>query len=118
MSSSRNRGSHRTYRDLCLAVLLVGLLLYNPFAGTKISNGLAYRTLARHRATVGASEMQHLASMQGENQQQDAAVVLEAFTELLVRSNNASSSNVVQEEALPQRSGPIATIWFRPPPAA
>lgn len=117
MFSSRKRQTPRAYRDLCLAVLLVGLLLYNPFAATKISNGLAYRTPARHRATIGASEMQHLASMQGENQQEDAAV-LEVFPELLVRNNNDCSSNVVQEETLPQRLEPIAAIWFRPPPAA
>jgi hypothetical protein len=114
---SCKRGSHRTYWDLCLALLLVGLLLYNPFAATTFSNGLAYRSLARHRATVGASEMQHLASMQGENQQQDSAAVLEVFTALLA-DNNATLSHVVQEEALPQRSGPISTVWFRPPPAA
>jgi hypothetical protein len=113
---SLKRGSHRTYGDLCLAVLLVGLLLYNPFAATKNSNGLAYQTLARHRATVGASEMQHLASTQGENQHQEAAV-LEVFLDLLVQ-NNAIPSYVVQEEALPQRPGPLASVWFRPPPAA
>jgi hypothetical protein len=114
--SSIKRASRSTYWELCFAVLLAGLLLYNPFAVNKTPDGLAYQTLARHRSTVGASEMQHLASMQGENQQQEA-VVLKLVTNLLVQ-NDQSSSDGVQEEALPQRPGPIANIWFRPPPAA
>ena len=116
MPSSIKRRTGRTCWDLSFAVLLVGLLLYNPFAASKTSDGLAYQTLARHRATVGASEMQHLASMQGENQQQEVTVQ-RIFTELLVQ-NDEPSFYVVQEEALPQRPGPIANIWFRPPPAA
>src|SRR5271169_4113874 len=53
-----------------ICVLLIMFILYNPFLGlTSASNGLAYQALARHRASVGASELQHFAPVQVENAQ-------------------------------------------------
>ena len=100
-----------------MPVLLIGLLLYNPFVAlVHHSDGLAYQALARHRATVGASEMQHYSPVQGENAQPEI-VVAQIFTKVVVE-NNQSASHILENERLPQRPELIASIWFRPPPAA
>jgi hypothetical protein len=115
--SSPKPGRRWTCWDWCAAILLVGLLLYNPFqAATTHADGLAYQTLARHRATVGASELQHLASTQGDKLQPEV-VVERVFTELQVQ-HQAYPADVVQEETLPQRPDLTLGVWFRPPPAA
>ena len=52
--------------QLCVSLLLIALLLYNPFlALASHSDGLTYQALARHRATVGASELDHFTPVQG-----------------------------------------------------
>jgi hypothetical protein len=115
--SSQKRGSRRSIGQLSAALLLVGLLLYNPFlALVNHSDGLGYQALARHRATVGASEMQHFASGQRVDAQPDATVE-EAFTELLAESKQ-SPRYLFPEETLPPRLEPTANLWFRPPPTA
>jgi hypothetical protein len=44
----------------CLCILLIGLMLYNPFAGLwGPVDRLSYDKLASNRATIGASELQH-----------------------------------------------------------
>jgi hypothetical protein len=101
---------------VCGCVLLVGLLLYNPFlALAPHADGLAYQALARHRATVGASELQHLAPVPGENAQPEV-IVEKIFTGMLVESST-SLAYTQQPPTLLQRIELIADIWFRPPPA-
>jgi hypothetical protein len=100
---------------LCISVLLIGLVLYNPFlALANHSDGLTYQASARHRATVGASEMQHYTPVRGENAQLGITVE-QVFTELVVE-NNESPSHTFQEATLPQRLELTASVWFRPPP--
>jgi hypothetical protein len=49
----------RTVWRVCVCLVLIASVLYNPFFALKIqSDGLAYASLARHRSTVGSSEMQ------------------------------------------------------------
>ena len=94
-----------------------GLLLYNPFlALISHSDGLAYQALARHRATVGASELQHFPPVHGEKAQPEV-IIREVFAEVMVE-NNESASHVFQDETLPQRPELTTSVWFRPPPAA
>ena len=117
MPPSRQRGNRQSIWRLCVPVLLIGLLLYNPFlALVHPSDGLAYQALARHRATVGASEMQHYSPVQGENIQSEI-VIDEIFGKVVVESHNFASHNL-EDDRLPQRPELIASIWFRPPPAA
>ncbi|HKN23447.1 MAG TPA: hypothetical protein VJX72_01265 [Candidatus Acidoferrum sp.] len=117
MPSSHDRGSRRTTWQLCVAVLLVGLLLYNPFlALISHSDGLAYQALARHRATVGASELQHYPRVHGEKAQPEVSVE-EAFVAVTVE-NNESASHIFEDEALPPRPELKTSVWFRPPPTA
>jgi hypothetical protein len=116
--SSHQPRSGRAFCQVCVPVLLVGLLLYNPFlALISHSDGLTYQALARHRATVGASEMQHYAApAPGENAQLEANVE-SVFTGIVVE-NKESTSHRYEDEALPQRPELLVSLWFRPPPAA
>jgi hypothetical protein len=106
---------NRTTWQVCLSVLLIGLVLYNPFLVlVSHTDGLTYQALARHRATVGASEMQHLASMQNENAQIEATV--ERICLELVVEKTEFPSHAFQVELLPQRPELTTSVWFRPPP--
>jgi hypothetical protein len=104
-----------TVWHVCVSVILIGLVLYNPFfVLASHSDGLAYQTLACHRATVGASEMQHYAPVQEKGAQSEVTVE-EIFPEFVVEHEEYPAP-VFQEEALPQRPELIASFWFRPPP--
>jgi hypothetical protein len=113
--SGQKRGNRRTWWQLCVCVLLIGLVLYNPF-GTMAnhSDGLAYQALARHRATVGASEMQHYASIQMESARVEMTVE-RIFTGIVVENNGWLIENLHEEE-LPLRPELVTGMWFRPPP--
>jgi hypothetical protein len=100
--------------DVCVRLLLVGLLLYNPFVKLVThSDGLTYQALARHRATVGASELQHMAQVQEPSAQSDV-IVAEIFTRL-VQIKEFPAIALQQPTSL-QRMEQIAEICFRPPP--
>jgi hypothetical protein len=98
-----------------ICVLLIGLVLYNPFVALAgHSDGLTYQALARHRATVGASEMQHFSPIQGESAQREATV--QRICIELVVEKTAYPSPTFQVESLPQRPELASSVWFRPPP--
>ena len=108
-------GRRRAAWQICLSLLLIGLVLYDPFLGLiNCSDGLTYQALARNRATVGASEMQHFAPMQGENAQLEATVE-RICVELLVEKKEFPS-HAFEVESLPQRPELTTSVWFRPPP--
>lgn len=103
--------------QLCLSLLLIALLLYNPFLALMgHSDGLTYQALARHRATVGASELDHFTPVQGDNAQLEA-IVEEIFVRLTVEKKELPTP-ILQDPALPQPVELIVSVWFRPPPAA
>jgi hypothetical protein len=103
--------------QLCVSVLLLALLIYNPFlALISHSDGLTYQALARHRATVGASELDHFRPVQGDNAQLEA-IAEDIFVRLTVEKNEFPS-RTLQDPTLPQPVERIASVWFRPPPAA
>jgi hypothetical protein len=102
---------------VCVPLLLIVLLLYNPFiALVSHDNGLAYQQPQRHRATVGASELQHFTPVQAESAQLEAVFVA-LFTNPVAEADKFSSPQF-QTEALPPRLELIHHIWFRPPPSA
>jgi hypothetical protein len=108
-------GRRRAPWQMCLSVLLIGLILYNPFlALINCSDGLTYQALARNRATVGASEMLHFASMPGENAQLEATV--ERICVELVVEKKEFPSHAFEVESLPQRPELTTSVYFRPPP--
>jgi hypothetical protein len=105
----------RRHQWICLFLAL--FLLYNPFCGIPHSgNSLEVCRPASHRATVGASELQHFTPMDGWGcfptadiaQAEVSAPLPTPVTEILVVS--------IPVVRLPQQflgSG----LWFRPPPA-
>jgi hypothetical protein len=100
---------------VCVSLALIGLLLYNPFFALKFhSDGLAYSALARHRATVGSSEMQHYPPVRTNYTQPQATV---DPTDLSV-VKSAFPARVMLDQALPFEPELIASICFRPPPSA
>ena len=102
------------HRWIC--VLLVGLLLYNPFTAlASASDGLAYQALARHRASVGASEMQHFAPVKAETGQPDVTVAAQKGDLPAPREETRLPSGRVH---LPLLLEGMTSLWFRPPPRA
>jgi hypothetical protein len=100
---------------MLVAVLLIGFVLYNPFlALLNHSDGLTYQALARHRATVGASELQHFTPIQMDAAPFEATV--ERLCAQLVAEKTDFPSPIFQAEILPQRPELTASVWFRPPP--
>jgi len=105
----------RRYRWVCL--LLATLLLYNPFiAGPRSGHSLEVCHPASHRATVGASEMQHFSPADGWGylaalDVTETGVAL-PLLDLAAQSFLVSSSFPLFTQ---QFFGP--GLWFRPPPA-
>ncbi len=117
MRSFLQNGNPRNFWYVCVSVLVIGFLLYNPFiALLGHADGLAFQELARHRSTVGASEMQHYASAHEDGAPADV-IIEEAFS-APVLTTNESSYHPLLEQVLPQHPELVASVWFRPPPAA
>lgn len=104
------------HRWVCL--FLAFFLLYNPFfAISHTGNGLEVCRPASHRATVGASELQHFAPA-------DGCECLPAMditeVEISLRLPDLPSQSFPVLPFIPrfsrQFSGP--GLWFRPPPAS
>jgi hypothetical protein len=99
-----------------VCVLLIGLLLYNPFlALTSATHGRGYQALTRHRASVGASEMQHFAPVQVEKALADVRVAPE-ISELPEPQQVCLLTS--GPEHLPLLLEGMTSHWFRPPPRA
>src|SRR5215470_10242067 len=104
-------------RPRCWACLLLVLfLLYNPFfAAMHSSNGLDVSRPASHRATVGASELQHFSPANGWGCLSGGDFVVAAVPSPPPQPS-AESFLVFPLISLiaPQVFGP--GFWFRPPP--
>ena len=103
----------------CVCLVLIASVLYNPFFALKIqSDGLAYASLARHRSTVGSSEMQHYPPVQTEYAQPDA-MVEETVPQISVVqvAQTEYPASIILDQALPPQPELIASICFRPPPS-
>jgi hypothetical protein len=112
--SSRDQLEGQPLWGVCARLLLVGLLLYNPFLALAThSDGLTYQALARHRATVGASELQPIAQVQEQSALPDI-IVAEIFTGLV--QVNEFPATTPQQPKLLQRMEQVPEICFRPPP--
>ena len=110
-------GKRRPRWPARVCVLLIGLLLYNPFAAlTTASDGLSYQALARHRASVGASEMQHFAPVKAETAQPDVTVATQKGELPAPRGEEARLE--CGRVHLPLLLEGMTSLWFRPPPRA
>jgi hypothetical protein len=98
---------------------LIASILYNPFFSLKIqSDGPVYASLARHRSTVGSSEMQHFPPVRAEYAQPDATVEETAPQVSVVQvAQTEYPGTITLDQALPPQPELIASICFRPPPS-
>lgn len=112
------RGSPAIGR-VCVCLVLIASILYNPFFALKIhSDGLAYASLARHRSTVGSSEMQHYPPVQSEYAQPDATVEETVSQVSVVKvAQTEYPARIILDQTLPPQPELIASICFRPPPS-
>ena len=101
---------------VCLCVFLIVLVVYNPFAALNGPSGnLSYDQLARNRASVGASELQHFSPVSNPGVQSDLDV--DARAAVLIRCIQEHQPCRDQREEFPLEPAMLAEIWFRPPPS-
>jgi len=97
-------------------VLLAFLLLYNPFIALYCSHSsFSVDTPQRNRATVGASELQHIGLIQKEIQPAKV-VVEENRDEVAAPQKNDVARGFEREEEVPQQEF-VSKVWSRPPPS-
>jgi len=100
---------------VCICLLLIGLVVYNPFVPLRGSSGnLSYERLARNRATIGSSELQQYSPAPTPTVQTDIAVEVEEAEPATVVQE--SRPGMVQPEVAPLQPELCASLWFRPPP--
>jgi hypothetical protein len=102
--------------QICVCLVLVALVVYNPFAALNGSSShLSYEKLARNRASVGSGELQHFSpvSHPGVHAGLDADL-RDAEPAICVRE---AQPDRTQEEAIPSEPKLLAGVWFRPPPS-
>jgi hypothetical protein len=110
-----NRGTFQPGWHGWLCILLIGLMLYNPFAGLMGSgDGLCYARLARNRATVGASELQHFSPVTYPSSQTDLDVDVPRMDVMQVVREKRSSADL--RVAFPPQAEVFSQFWNRPPP--
>ena len=111
--STRRGGSPNWQRGLCIA--LVAFMLYNPFAGLwSADDGLSYERLARNRATVGASELQHFSPVTNATLHTEADVNLPSCDLLQVVRQKRPNSDL--EAVFTPIDEFFTQLWNRPPP--
>ena len=103
------------YRQACLCMLLVGLLVYNPFIALANHGDAGLRMPERHRATVGSSEMQHFSPVQAENGHVDAVIV--EIARVTVDSQQQYPSREIEDLVAPRQPERNDNLRVRPPPA-
>jgi len=99
-----------------ICVALIGLILYNPFAALcGANNGFCYDRLARNRATVGASELQHFSPVSNSIAPTELDVDVPA-TDLMPVVREESQTTDLEEVFAPQTLS-ITQLWNKPPPS-
>lgn len=101
---------------VCLCVLLIALVVYNPFSALNGSpNRLSYDKLASNRGSIGSSELQHFSPVPSPDTQIELDVdLLSAEPATCVQE---SQSRRDQQELIPAEPELLAGVWFRPPPS-
>ena len=104
----------RQCRWLCL--ILAALLLYNPFlAAPQPGHSLEVCHPASHRATVGASELQHFSPADGWGCL-PAVDIAEVEQVVPLRGPTSQSFLISLPIPLPTQQFFGPGLWFRPPP--
>jgi hypothetical protein len=96
---------------VCLCLLVIVLVVYNPFAALNgSSDHLSYDELARNRASIGSSELQHFSPVSSPDSQ------VELHIDML-SAEPRSCAQESQQELIPAEPELLAGAWFRPPPS-
>jgi hypothetical protein len=104
----------------CVCLLLIALVLYNPFAAANTSSGsLSYDNLARHRASIGSGELDPFSPVSNADLEvpANAAVILPGDEPAPCAQENRAGTNRQEERVAPLEPALLAGFWFRPPPA-
>jgi hypothetical protein len=122
MSSTSRRTpqprGHLSRSQAVLCLLLVGLLLYNPFLALIHSySGLSLHRLPRNRATVGASELQHFSPVTS-TLAAELQAVKSIGVEVPVLGEKEFPLAAVDSHSAMMRRDFASNLWFRPPPTA
>ena len=113
-----SRGRWQPAWRVCISVLLIALVLYNPFAALNGSCGhLSYEKLARYRATVGSGELQHFSPVSNPHGQVDLDADVEVNETDPAWCIPEYQAGRDQEELLLPEQELLAGVWFRPPPS-
>ena len=111
-----SRGERVSHWHAALCVLLVGLMLYNPFAGACNPNeGLSYDHLARNRATVGASELQHFSPVSNSTSHGELDVDVPAAVHR--QPVGVAFCHLGAQVAFRPQPSLLTEFWNKPPPS-
>ena len=101
---------------VCVCALLVLLVIYNPFAALNGScSSLCYESLARNRASIGASELQHFSPVSNPELHPNAEVDLRGVAPAPCVEEQEQSGD--QREVIAWDPELLTGVWFRPPPS-
>ena len=113
--SSRSSAWTPSWR-VCVCLLLIALVVYNPFVALSGSSGkLCYENLARNRASVGASELQHFSPVSAPDFQMQWDIQLPGAEPQRCAQETRAPQNGY--EVAPPEPELLAAVWFRPPPS-
>lgn len=102
---------------VCVCVLLIALVVYNPFAALGGSSGrLSYETLARNRASIGSGELQHFSPVSNPDVQMELDVDLRGMGPAVPIQQEQPTRDRHHAE-LPSQPALLSAVWFRPPPS-
>lgn len=102
-------------RRVCFCVLLIALVVYNPFALLNgSSDHLSYDKLASNRASIGAGELQHFSPVKCPDSHIELYV--DALSAEPRRAEQESQPRRDQQALIPAEPELLAGVWFRPPP--
>ena len=101
-----------------LCVLLAALFLYNPFVAlVSPAGGVAYHSLSRNRATIGASELQQFTPQETPHLPLPLFFVSFVASTLQPLRHTWRPAHFVEARIRPLSEIPC-DLWFRPPPVA
>jgi hypothetical protein len=116
LTPSLERGTTPHPWQVCVCLLLIALVVYNPFGALTGSSGrLSYENLARNRASVGSGELQHFSPVSNPDVHSDLDVDSRDAEPVMCRRE--AQLDRTQREAIPSEPAPLAGVWFRPPPS-
>ena len=102
--------------QVCLCLLLILLVVYNPFSLLSgYSGSLSYDKLARNRATIGSSELQHFSPVSNPGLHNDLDAMPPGAE--LPQCGHEAEPGTDPGEEVASEPAKLAGVWFRPPPS-